>query len=258
MQQFKRAKPPFPALTVLADDSLAVHDGQPEHGDDWALANHSERTRTVIVEDQGWREDALTAARVTTLQAFRDLFSDQLLRPGDDVAINNVTFMFTDLAGSTALFERIGDAPAYRVVRDHFDVIGAMIREHDGSVVKTLGDGVHAAFSRPDDAVHCAMAIQGAFSPNGETPLPIRIGIHSGSSISVTLNDRLDYYGTTVNLAARLESLSDANETTLSEKIFSDPAVQETLSNASVRARAVSVRGVDAELTVHQFSVTDD
>ncbi|MCH9674647.1 MAG: adenylate/guanylate cyclase domain-containing protein [Gammaproteobacteria bacterium] len=244
----------FPSV-VLSDDAIAplpnTTPGQLQ------ITNSSRGTRTIIIEDLSWRADVLVAAHVTTLQAFRDLFSEQTLRPGDDVAVNNVTFMFTDLRGSTLMFQSIGDASAYRVVRDHFTVLGSIIREHSGAIVKTLGDGVHAAFAKPDDALRAAIAIQQAAQtqPVADVPqLGVRIGLHRGSSISVTLNGRLDYYGTTVNLAARLEGESDVGQVTTSGAVIDDPEAEQVLARFEVSTRKIRVRGLSDEVTIHQFA----
>ena len=105
-------------------------------------------------------QDALTADRITTLQAFRDLFASEALRPGDDVGVAKIALMFTDLKGSTAFYEQVGDARAYHLVRDHFAFLAAIIRENDGAIVKTIGDAVMAAFADPAKAVRAAIAIQ--------------------------------------------------------------------------------------------------
>ena len=97
--------------------------------------------------------DALTADRVATIQAFRDLFSAEVLRPGDEVAIRRVTLLFSDLKGSTGLYEAIGDAAAWRLVREHFAFLAGLVREHDGAIVKTIGDAVMAAFHDPGRAL---------------------------------------------------------------------------------------------------------
>ncbi len=128
------------------------------------LVNGATHDRNFVIEERAWERDALTADRVTAMQAFRDLFSDQLLRPGDEVAIQRVTLMFTDLRGSTALYEEIGDARAYGLVRDHFAFLTGIVREHDGAVVKTIGDAVMAAFVEPEQALAAALEIQQAVS----------------------------------------------------------------------------------------------
>ena len=171
--------------------------------------------------------DALTAHRVTTMQAFRDLFAAEALRPGDEAAISNVTLMFTDLKGSTELYERVGDAAAFRLVRQHFAFLARVVRANNGAIVKTLGDAIMAAFADPADAVRAAQAIQEEVTEfneaSGGEDIVIKLGLHGGPCIAVELNDRLDYFGSTVNMAARLQGESVGSDIVLSEAIVNDP-----------------------------------
>ena len=66
---------------------------------------------------------------------------EQLLRPGDDAEIGNIAIMFTDPQGSTQLYDRLGDAPAHHLVRDHFAFLAARVQRRGGAIVKTVGDG---------------------------------------------------------------------------------------------------------------------
>jgi class 3 adenylate cyclase len=202
------------------------------------LENRSSRPLTAIVESRAWVAEALTADRVTALQAFRDLFSEDVLRPGDEVSIGRVTLLFSDLRGSTALYQKIGDATAYHLVRDHFAFLAQTIRDHQGAIVKTIGDAVMAAFARPEDGIQAAVAIQRQVAAfNREHPvgddgdaIAIKLGLHQGPCIVVTLNDRLDYFGSTVNLAARLQGQSKGHDIVLSREIAEDPAVAPILA----------------------------
>ncbi len=116
--------------------------------------------RTLVIEDRRWAQDALTAHEATTMQAFRDLFADTVLRPGDQVGIGRIAFLFTDIKGSTDLYNRVGDGRAYGFVREHYAVLTRAVRGHDGAVVKTIGDAVMAAFANPVDALDAAIAIR--------------------------------------------------------------------------------------------------
>jgi class 3 adenylate cyclase len=218
------------------------------------MENRSGRPLTAIVESRAWVADALTADRVTALQAFRDLFSEDVLRPGDEVSIGRVTLLFSDLRGSTALYQKIGDATAYHLVRDHFAFLAQTIRDHQGAIVKTIGDAVMAAFARPEDGLAAAVAIQrqvAAFNRDhpvgdakdaaGGDAIAIKLGLHQGPCIVVTLNDRLDYFGSTVNLAARLQGQSKGGDIVLSREIAEDPAVAPILQQ-------LAAEGVPAQL----------
>lgn len=221
--------------------------------------NRTNRTLTFVIETRDWRRDALTAHEVTTMQAFRDLLPAQVLRPGEDVGIDNVTLMFTDLEGSTALYERLGDGAAYRLVRRHFGFLAATIREHDGALVKTIGDAVMAAFSTPEQAVQAALEIRdriGGFNAGyrAETAaegdavdvaIVLKMGLHGGRCIAVNLNDRLDYFGSTVNLAARLQGRCRGGEVILSQTLADDPAVAPLLLGRNLRQEAAELKGFD-------------
>ncbi|HEY9567569.1 MAG TPA: adenylate/guanylate cyclase domain-containing protein, partial [Thalassobaculum sp.] len=203
--------------------------------------------------------DALTGHRVTTMQAFRDLFAGDVLRPGDEVAVAQIALLFTDLSGSTALYERIGDAAAYNLVREHFAFLTRSIRAHDGAVVKTIGDAVMAAFAEPADAVRAAVAVQAAVAGFNRQHggrergggIAIRMGVHAGHCIAVTLNDRLDYFGSMVNLAARLQHLAGGGQVLLSATLADDPGVRQVLDDAAPGTRErVAVRGVAVPVDV--------
>ena len=219
-----------------------------------SIVNRGNRAEIVVVEERAWVRDALTAAQVTTMQRFRDLFSAEVLRPGDEVAIERIALMFTDLRGSTALYGRIGDAAAYHLVREHFAFLAGKIREHQGAIVKTIGDAVMAAFADPADALNAALAVQEAVAGFNETHgkanqdnegITIKLGLHEGPAIAVTLNDRLDYFGTTVNLAARLQDQSAGDDIVLSEGFANDPGVSKQIERRKPSRETARIKGFE-------------
>jgi len=245
----------FPAVVVTAE---GVEAGSPASPGEVILHNTSPRTLTLIVEHPQWRRDALTAKRATALQAFRDLFNDDVLRPGDDVEIDHIALMFTDLKGSTALYERIGDPRAYALVREHFAILGRCVREHDGAVVKTIGDAIMGAFADPRDALRCAIRIQDDFDAfnqrSGKEPVIIKLGLHVGRCISVTLNDRLDYYGSTANKAARLEGQSLGSDIIMSPEFIADPLVAAIAGDYPVERGEARLKGFDEPVHFYRIS----
>jgi class 3 adenylate cyclase len=178
------------------------------------------------------------------------MFSEATLRPGDEAAVGQIALLFSDLRGSTALYERVGDSMAYNIVRDHFAFLAAIVRDHDGAVVKTIGDAVMASFGDPADAVRAALAMQRRIVEFNEAhenhrDLSIKLGVHSGSSIMVSLNERLDYFGTTVNMAARLQGQSEGEDIVLSRAVADDPAVKPLLEGLEAREESVALKGFD-------------
>ncbi len=174
----------------------------------------------------------LSAAYVTSLQDFRDLFAGEYLAPDRSFAVRSTTLMFTDIKGSTALYELLGDARAYALVQQHFAVMSDVIRRREGGIIKTIGDSVMAAFPVNLDGVLAAVEIQQAFAAV-DAPLDaitVKIGVHRGPTIAVTSNRALDYFGRTVNLAARLQGASRPGEVLLSETVLDDPEVRAALA----------------------------
>jgi len=245
----------FPGVTVASDTVTA---GAPSGDGEIDLANESDRRRTVIIESRDWVRDALTAHRVTTLQAFRDLFPGDVLGPADEVGISQVTLMFTDLKGSTGFYERVGDATAYHLVHDHFAFLAQVVREHNGSVVKTIGDAVMAAFTDPADGARAALAVQAGVDDfnegTGTEDIVIKLGVHCGPCIAVTLNDRLDYFGSTVNMAARLQGESVGGDIIFSENLLADPIVATMLRPAGLSSETRFIKGFSRPITFRRYA----
>ncbi len=216
------------------------------------LINETASTLTFELVRTAWSDQAATAADVTTLQVFRDLFSSEVLRPGEEISVGATTLMFTDLRNSTRLYREIGDAPAFGRVREHFEILERAVTAEGGSIVKTMGDAIMAAFRKPSSAMRAIWDVQKQLTERGEPLLSLKVGIHHGPCIVVNLNDRLDYFGSTVNIAARLPNFSSGGEAILSEPIRSDQEVIEFLEknappNSLTRFQG-EIRGYDESM----------
>ncbi|HYO63872.1 MAG TPA: DUF5939 domain-containing protein [Pyrinomonadaceae bacterium] len=218
-----------------------------------SVENACARERVLVLERTAWSDQAATAADVTALQTFRDLFAAEALRPGDRISVGSLTVVFTDLRNSTRLYREIGDAVAFGAVMNHFDVLRESIAGEGGSIVKTLGDAVMAVFREPVAALRATLRAQRilASPPAGVRPLMLKAGVHTGACIAVTLNGRLDYFGSNINIAARLEPLSTGEDIVISRSVRDDPQVAALLADASagLAARPVetALKGFDAE-----------
>ena len=231
-----------------------------------AIRNEIDKPLVFVVENRNWAKDALTGGRVIAMPAFRRLSPEQLLRPGDNAEIDWIAIMFTDLRGSTELYDALGDAPAYNLVRDHFSFLSDRVRRNHGFVVKTVGDAVMAAFSRPDHAVRAALSIQddvaGFNAARGgapsATPIVLKLGLHAGPCIAVTTGDVLDYFGATVNVAARLEHQCRGGEVIVSEAVAQDAETAAVLADRTQIEEAAILRGVSAPVRFLRIAVDDD
>jgi class 3 adenylate cyclase len=216
------------------------------------LHNETAGERLLILERLAWSDQAVTAAEVTALQIFRDLFANEALRPGERIAVGSLTVLFTDLRESTRLYRENGDAVAFGHVMNHFDVLRRAIAAEDGALVKTIGDAVMAVFRRPVSALRAVLRAQAALAhpPEGLQPLRLKAGVHTGPCVAVTLNDRLDYFGSTVNIAARLEALAGAGYSVVaSAAVMQDPEVAAWLAAGGAAAQpfAATLKGFEGE-----------
>ncbi len=215
------------------------------------VSNQSEIPQLAILEQLAWMDDAVTAAEVTARQAFRDLFSSEVIAYGEKISVGNITLVFTDLRNSTSLYEKIGDAPAFGVVMDHFEILKKHVAAHDGAIIKTMGDAIMAAFIQPVNALQAMLAAQEELTGgSGGCPLGLKGGIHSGPCIAINQDDRLDYFGAAVNLTARLEGLSCGEDIVVSQTFLEEPTVkaflEEKSSQLKVEPGTARVKGIEA------------
>jgi len=245
---------PFPTVLLRADGEFELLPGRSAEIE---LRNENALARTFVIEELGWRADALTGDKAIASTAFRRYCPEQLLSPGDDVRIENIVFLFTDLKGSTSLYESIGDTAAYNLVRDHFVYLTELVDRYEGTLVKTMGDAVMAVFANPANAVEAAIMAQsgvGDFNAGrNDQGMILKIGLHQGACIAVT-NDRvLDYFGSTVNLSSRLENTSHGGDIVLSAALAADAAVQQVIKkNAQFKASPenIEVKGIEGTIAI--------
>ena len=223
------------------------------------LVNATEAESTFQLERTAWSDESSTAADVTALQVFRDLFASEVVRPGEEISIGSVTLMFTDLRDSTRMYRVIGDASAFGRVREHFEILEKEVAEAGGAIVKTMGDAVMATFRHPVDALKAVWNAQSEIAKHGEPMLWLKAGLHKGPCIVVNLNDRLDYFGSTVNIAARLPNFSQGGELIFSATFYEDPEIQnflaQNIGTHALQCFTGDVKGFDEPFTMWKIRV---
>jgi class 3 adenylate cyclase len=228
------------ARILVGPGSVPVDEPSVAPGGTLLIVNTGAEARLAVVERVAWSDQSVTAADVTSRQVFRDLFSREILRQGEKISVGSITIVFTDLKNSTSLYSDIGDAPAFGRVLTHFDTLKGAVDAEGGAVVKTMGDAIMAVFTDPARAVRAMRAAQAALLTPGDggMPLHLKCSINQGSSLAINQNERLDYFGTTVNVAARLCSVSTGSDIVVSERIAKDPGVAGILSDPAERLAA--------------------
>lgn len=241
------------ASVRAGEASMEPADVRVKPGASIAVRNDTGRERHVKLERLEYASNAATAAELATLAEFRSLFSGDLLKRETPLKVARAAILFSDLTGSTALYTEVGDAAAFRLVDDHFDVLREAVAAHGGAVVKTMGDAVMAAFTDEstciEAAIECLVRFEGfrKKAKHGDRT-HLKLGLYGGACYVVTANGALDYFGSTVNVASRLQHLAESGEIVLerraAEKLANDPRV-------SVSApQAVRVKGIDHALDV--------
>ena len=199
----------------------------------------------------------LSGAEVLSNQTFLDLFADETIVAPEGLAVRRLGLLFTDLTSSTALYEQVGDMKAFDLVRQHFGLLRACIQRNSGALVKTIGDAVMASFVDPLDGLRAALEMRTEIvrfnADAGDDLIGLKVGLHTGACLAVTLNDRLDYFGQTVNVAARVQGLAKANEIVVTDDVYSLPGAEEILAGLDTKVDGVQLKGIAGVVLIHRI-----
>jgi class 3 adenylate cyclase len=119
-----------------------------------------------------------------------------------------------------------------------------------------------AVFQTPAEALHAALAMQAGIADlntrqqlSDDEALILKVGLHSGPCLTVTLNDRPDYFGATVNLAARVQTLSRGNDIVFTDLIRADPLTETLVQGRQLDTMPTTLKGIEGEVCVHRLSL---
>jgi len=206
------------------------------------------------------RRPFLNAKRLLSNQTFRDIYRTDTLGIDQRLKITSLTFLFTDLKGSTELYERVGDLVAFDLVREHFRTLNDIVASEDGAVVKTIGDAVMATFLTPDHALAAALKMREAMrrlnETHGREDLLLKIGIHEGPCLAVNLNERQDYFGQTVNIASRVQGLAMSQSILATAPVVQNPRSASVLGSNGHKpvAQSRALRGISSEVAIYEIA----
>jgi class 3 adenylate cyclase len=239
---------PHPPGTAIAADPRATLE----------LVNDAAEPAAFRVERATWSDDALRAGQLLSFQDFRDLFSEDYIAADVRLGVGEQTLLFTDVVGSTAFYAARGDPAAFVEIKRHFDEVFAIVTANRGAVVKTIGDAVMASFTSPLEAVRAAHQIHAAFHPGRtDTPIRLRISLNTGPCIAVRLNANADFFGGTVNVAAKLQALAEGYQIAISEATYRSPSVADYLAEqgAELEILQYTSRALPDPVTVRRWTV---
>ena len=236
------------ALTIRVSDEGTRLDFEGQSTDgrtEVRLHSTASTPKTILLERSGWNADQVTGSVVASFPEFLDLFATEAPATGAELSIGQLTVLFSDLTGSTALYERVGDAKGFAIVEHHFSLMERVIHAHDGAVVKTMGDAVMATFPSAARGVSAAIEmIRLHDREQGALGLGVKLGVHSGACLAVRANDRLDFFGTTVNVSARLQAQARPSELVLAAELARDPGVRPLLDALPQRTFEAHLKGI--------------
>jgi adenylate cyclase len=211
------------------------------------LVNATPHEEEFSIERADWAPEAALGRDVLALRDFHDLFSTEAPATGVELTIGSMAVLFSDLTGSTALYEKIGDARAFALIEQHFRIAERAVERHGGAVLKTMGDAVMATFLRAGDAFSAALElVRETEQLHSHHGLRVKVGLHEGPCLAVRANQRLDLFGTTVNLAARLQGEAKGGQVVVLERLLEHPEIRERIQREQLEFTRfqVELRGV--------------
>jgi class 3 adenylate cyclase len=222
------------------------------------VENDGAELEPFTIERTTWSDDALRPGMLLSFQEFRDLFSEDYIGADVKLAVGEQTLLFTDVVGSTAFYASRGDPAAFVEIKKHFDEVFAIVAKNRGAVVKTIGDAVMATFVHPVDAVRASQQIHQAFHPRREdTPIRLRISLNTGPCIAVRLNSNADFFGGTVNIAAKLQAMAEGYQIAMSEATYRSAGVAEFLAeqHAQLEQLTYESKALKEHVAVRRWNV---
>jgi class 3 adenylate cyclase len=211
----------------------------------------------LMVEEPDTSRNALNPSILFSTQEFRDLFAGEQLSAELQIDIGRQTIAFVDIVGSTRFYEERGDGKAFQEVKRHFEHLFSIVQRQGGTVIKTIGDGMMLCFPSPLHGLRAALEAVAAYDdPMGKWELDIRVTLNTGPCLAVNFNTGVDFFGHTVNLAAKLQSVAASNEVAVSQSVFDQPGVQSHLKERGLQysKRFLEGTGLKQNVTAFVFS----
>jgi class 3 adenylate cyclase len=225
------------------------------------IAPDIEKIMAVLEKHPNVIKPFFTAKMLLNNQRFRELFRIQQLSENLNLNVQNLTIVFTDLKGSTDMFDKAGDMYAHKIIQEHFKVLTDSVRKYSGAVIKTMGDAIMASFSSPLEGFMAALDMLQAINQlnhkikDSHYKLGIKIGINSGPALAVLADERLDYFGQSVNIAARVQALANEGEIWITDSVFQTSNINHYIleQGYSYQKHYARLKGVGQETTVYKI-----
>jgi len=245
-------------ISVYADRMGPDGLGLPPGPTTLSLVSHLGLPATVDLERADWPDTIATAALVSTLGTFRDLFSTEVLAAGQQVAIGRLTFLAAGVAEPAALYAALGQGRAFKLIEACLRGATSIIGVHHGAVTGTLGERLLATFSSVDDAVGAALTLQRASATlvddrGVDTARLLQVSVHEGPCLSATVAGRLGYFGVTPLMTLSLLDSTSGGDVLLSDEVAADPRVNARITDVDLVERIEVIPLAGASVRVHRL-----
>ncbi|MEO0718005.1 MAG: DUF5939 domain-containing protein [Pseudomonadota bacterium] len=237
------------AFPMLAASGDAVAVGAPSPDGSIVFENHSTEPRLMRLERREWRADALTAAEISVLQAYRDMFPSD--GPAQAVRSGRLVFLHVAPAGQAAVAAQLGDERPIRALAAAASVAKVVARRRNGGIVRRLGDALTLVFLDPLDAVAAALELRaevinilnaaGAQQAGGLTSLSF--GVAAGRTVATRSDAGIDFVGQGATLAMALSHAGQPHGVHIASDLANAPGVPEAVSRFQKKEGALSLHG---------------
>jgi class 3 adenylate cyclase len=236
----------------ITDDAIEVVDA-PAGGDELTIDNRTDRPVRLLVEHAGWDAAIARGSLLFTMPEFYRLFSAEAPAAGLSLSVGTFAVAFTDVVGSTEMYQRLGDARAFALIQEHWRACTEIVGHRGGAVVKTMGDGLMCCFASTADAIAASFEMihhTQSLSSRAQGEFAIRVGVNEGPCYAIRTSGQLDLFGNTVNVAARLMSAADGSEIALTRAAVDHPALAALLDDDTIttRTETATLRGMRAPM----------
>jgi len=248
-RQLRCDDPRRPLAVRVTDEAIVrTEAGEAAAADALVIENATDRPVRFLVERADWTADRVLGRLLLGLPDFVTLFGTEAPATGLQLSVGSMAVLFTDVVGSTELYETLGDARAFALVQRHWRSCEAAAARHHGTVLKTLGDGLFCCFGGLGDAAAAAIEMMAA-AEQLATPgvrFAIRAAIHEGPTYLVRASERLDLFGSTVNLASRLMTVTAGSQLAMLASSAAHPGVAAALeeTGALLQTSETRLRGL--------------
>lgn len=217
----------------------------------------------ILKNDPPYFKPFLSGKVLLNNNTFRQLYKIEELSANLKLNLRSLTLLFTDLKGSTEMYDKIGDIAAYNLIQQHFQVLENIVDKYNGAVIKTMGDAIMAAFSTPEDGLLASIdMLTDIKSVNIKdiNSLCLKIGLHEGHALVINRDNKLDYFGQNVNIAARIQGIAGPDELFISQRVFDFKSIKKALydrkKSIKIYKRETRLKGVGETQTVYKVKLS--